>query len=312
MQENTNQEKNIKIFFETLVTDLKKDHKYLKKDAKYFENLRDDKCQINPVQSLTVDKNTTVFDLGKYIKTQNENNEHMVLCFNNFKNLCLDKNKLTHLKKGLFGLQVSGYLEKNQHIKSLANEILKKSEQITFHFSYKHPNEIHFIVKKENSIWIYYYKFENNTLYRDLEKVLEYGSANSGKSLEKGEVIYKIDNINKGTCYTINQKKIGGIINPRAKLMQNIQLNIQRPNMFIIGRYAHPKAPFIVLPLLQSWIDYTHGIISFHTNKGGKLKVFFDQTNKRLFVPTGHNSSDVFLIKHIVQLKSKKSIEDKK
>ena len=46
----------------------------------------------------------------------------------------------------------------------------------------------------------------------------------------------------------------GGKVNHRANAMDKIDLSLQEPDMFIIGRYAHPRATFIILPLRQSWV----------------------------------------------------------
>lgn len=117
---------------------------------------------------------------------------------------------------------------------------------------------------------------------------------------KQGKVNYDGFNINlipKGNnCFkVINQS--GGVSNPKAKVMHTIRLNIARPDTFIIGKYNHPRAPYIVLPAKSEWI--TRSTITFPTRDGKKLVVY--KKSNRLIAPTTNNTFDEFIIKHIVK-----------
>lgn len=120
------------------------------------------------------------------------------------------------------------------------------------------------------------------------------------KESKKGTVNYDqyikmIPNKTKIECFKINNG--GGSVNPKAKVMHTIRLNISRPDTFIIGKYDHPLAPYIVLPAKSDWI--TRSTITFPTGNGKKLVVY--KKGNRLIAPTSNNTFDVFLIKHIVK-----------
>lgn len=102
-----------------------------------------------------------------------------------------------------------------------------------------------------------------------------------------------------GNCYVINTQNGGNIrLNKKSRAMYKIRFDIPNPEVFIIGKYASPKAPFIVLPVMKSWIN--NRTITFPT-KDGRTLVVYHKHKELLVSPTSGNASDVFIIKHIVK-----------
>ena len=96
-------------------------------------------------------------------------------------------------------------------------------------------------------------------------------------------------------CYMVG----GALINSKAKVMHRISITSPiPPEVFIIGRYAHPRAPYIVLPAMRSWITPTQ--ITFPTTTPTQSKLVVYRKGNQLIAPTTGNKNDVFNVSHIV------------
>lgn len=275
------------------------------------------KCDVDSLILIKV--STKLTDLGEpydplfSISKDSKTNPHMVLQLENqSEHLCLDKTWLTrYYKKGQDHYYVGKYRDELTKERGLVR-LLDGAKTIigtefTFHYTEKHKDNMFIIYKEPQepptppptipNFYVIRIDFEPIALY--ISRIISYGMVTKGESSvvqrnNPNERIVKLFAMENPQCFTLPIS--GG--NPKAKVMHRIRLTSPTPpEVFIIGKYAHPRAPYIVLPAMRSWI--TKNQITFPVTDG-KSKLVVYRKGNQLIAPTPGNKNDVFIVSHIV------------
>lgn len=283
----------------------------LLRNAKPIE-LTETKCTVGSFT--VVDPTTKLSDLGEY-KTRffskpTTDNFHMALEIetnSTEKILCLDKSLLTKIYKSGDKIISKGKYEsdinKATELHKLIDTLSFSKPEFTFHYSDKHKNMFIIYQAEPPAPKFNIIKFDFDPIKLSCSGILKYGETKAGKAStitrgESNQLYVKLFKTDNEQCFKVGG---GGGANPKAKVMHRIRLTSPTPpEVFIIGRYAHPRAPYIVLPAMRSWITKTQ--ITFPTTAPTQSKLVVYRKGNQLIAPTPGNKYDVFNVSHIVSV----------
>jgi hypothetical protein len=266
-------------------------------------------CEYKRIENKSI---LNILDAGPTSKIEKFFKENKAITFNIetlkniYVNVSFELNNCYMLKKPLMGLgnvdYVVGINHKDQKELQIEkgtniNDIYLKNG-VFFFKSTNYPDFNVFLYKKDNNS-LKIVTFGGNLDTFTQGTVHAYCITNQKES--KSAMLSKyftigLSHTDDPQCFKVEGTTGGArsLINPKAKKMHKIDLTTPKADVFIIGKYAHPRAPFIVIPAMQSWIH--KNTITFP-----KPKLVLQRKGNTLFVKTG-NTYDVFEIKHIAKM----------